>query len=265
MKIAIVTGASSGMGREFVLQLNQYVTVDEIWVIARRTQALETLKKEVSVPLRPVCLDLCADESFAAFSALLEKEQPDVKLLVNAAGFGKFGTAVNIPVEEDCRMIDLNCKALVRMTRCVLPYMHRGSHILQLDSLSAFQPVPYITTYGATKAFVLSYSRAMNRELKPAGIRMMAMNPGWVKTEFFDHAFQTNGGEVQYFDRLYEAKDVVTTGLKDLYHSKKDYSVHGLPVQTQVRLVKLVPHSIVMNIWLNQQKKEKNNKGLTSK
>ena len=162
-------------------------------------------------------------------------------------------------------MIDLNCKALVLTTRLCLPYMQSGSHILQLDSLSAFQPVPYITTYGATKAFVLSYSRAMNRELKKDGIRMMAMNPGWVKTEFFDHAFQTNTGEVQYFDRLYEAKDVVTTGLKDLYRSKKDYSVHGLPVQTQVRLVKLVPHSIVMNIWQSQQKKEKNNKGLTSK
>ena len=109
MNIAIVTGASSGMGREFVLQLNQYVKVEEIWVIARRTQALEELKKEVSVPLRPISLDLCAKESFKALAELLKKEQPDVKLLVNAAGFGKFGTAVNIPVEEDCRMIDLIC------------------------------------------------------------------------------------------------------------------------------------------------------------
>jgi len=263
MKIAIVTGASSGMGREFVLQLSQYVTVDEIWVIARRTGALESLKAEVSVPVRPIGLDLCADESFAAFAALLEKEQPDVKLLVNAAGFGKFGTAVNIPVEEDCRMIDLNCKALVRMTRIVLPYMHSGSHILQLDSLSAFQPVPYITTYGATKAFVLSYSRAMNRELKKDGIRMMAMNPGWVKTEFFNHALQTNGNEVQYYNYLWEAKDVVATGLKDLYKTKKDYSVHGLPIKFQVLLVKIMPHWFVMNVWLNQQKKPKNNKNLT--
>ena len=155
--------------------------------------------------------------------------------------------------------------ALVVMTRLCIPYMGPGSHILQLDSLSAFQPVPYITTYGATKAFVLSYTRAMIRELKGSGIRMMAMNPGWVKTEFFDHAMQTNTGEVQYFNILYEARDVVATGLKDLYRSKKDYSVHGLPVRNQVRAVKLVPHSIVMNIWLNQQKKAKNNKGLTSK
>ena len=89
-------------------------------------------------------------------------------------------------------MIDLNCKALLVMTRLCIPYMQPGSHILELDSLSAFQPVPYITTYGATKAFVLSYSRAMNRELKEKGIRVMAMNPGWVKTEFFRHAFQSN-------------------------------------------------------------------------
>ena len=163
-------------------------------------------------------------------------------------------------------MIDLNCKALLLMTRLAIPYMQSGSHILELDSLSAFQPVPYITTYGATKAFVLSYTRSMNQELKGRGIRVMAMNPGWVKTEFFNHAFQTNGaGEVQYFDRLYEAKDCVRTGLKDLYHSKKDYSVHGLPVKVQVAMVKLVPHSLVMKIWLNQQKKPKNNQGLTTK
>jgi len=143
--------------------------------------------------------------------------------------------------------------------------MQSGSHILQLDSLSAFQPVPYITTYGATKAFVLSYTRAMNRELKPRGIRMMAMNPGWVKTEFFNHAMKTNANAVQYFNRLYEAKDVVATGLKDLYKTKKDVSIHGLPVRNQVRLVKLLPHSIVMNVWINQQKKAKNNKNLTTK
>lgn len=264
MNIAVVTGASSGMGKEFVLQLPQYVTVDEIWVIARREDALNALKAQCSLPIRPVVLDLCQNSAFEAYQALLEAEKPNVKLLVNAAGFGKFGSFQNIPMADELRMIDLNCKALVAMTRLTLPYMTKGSHILQLDSLSAFQPVPYITTYGATKSFVLSYSRAMNAELKGSGIRMMAMNPGWVKTEFFNHAFQTSVNEVQYFDRLYEAKDVVATGLKDLYKSKKDVSIHGLPVRNQVRLVKLLPHSIVMKVWLNQQKKPKNNQGLTT-
>ena len=263
MGIAIVTGASSGMGREFVLQLRNYVTVDEVWVIARRQSALESLRNEVSVPVRPIMLDLCDTNSYDAYAKLLEAEKPDVKLLVNAAGFGKFGAFQNVSLEDDCKMIDLNCKALVAMTRLTLPYMHAGSHILQLDSLSAFQPVPYITTYAATKSFVLSYSRGINRELKAQGIRCMAMNPGWVKTEFFNHAFQTNQSEVQYFNWLYEAKDVVATGLKDLYKTKKDYSVHGFPIRMQVRLVKLLPHSMVMTTWLNQQKRPKNNHGLT--
>ena len=263
MNIAIVTGASSGMGKEFVLQLSNYVQVDEIWAVARRKENLEALQTQVSVPVRPVCLDLLKEESFADMEQLLASEKPNGKLLVNAAGFGKFGPYHKVSITDDCRMIDLNCKALLVMTRLVLPYMETGSHILQLDSLSAFQPVPYITTYGATKAFVLSYCRAMNRELKPRGIRMMAMNPGWVKTEFFSHAMKTNGdGVVQYFNRLYEADVVVASGLKDLYRSKKDYSVHGLPVKLQVLGVKILPHSIIMNIWLNQQKKAKNNVGL---
>ncbi len=263
MKIAIVTGASSGMGREFVLQLPGYVRVDEIWAIARRKDALEKLKEESKVPVRPLVLDLCAGESFEVLASLLEGEKPQVELLVNAAGFGKFGDFDRVSLEEDLRMIDLNCKALVAVTRLVLPFMGRGSHVLQLDSLSAFQPVPYITTYGATKAFVLSYTRAMNAELKERGIRMMAMNPGWVKTEFFNHAFRTNN-RVQYFDRLYEADEVVATGLRDLYRGKKDYSVHGFPTRMQVRLVKLLPHNLVMGIWMGQQKKQKNNQGLTT-
>jgi short-subunit dehydrogenase len=252
------------MGREFVLQLCNYVQVDEIWVIARRAAALESLQKEVSIPVRPLVLDLCDNSSFDSLANLLETEKPNIRLLVNAAGFGKFGAYHRVSLTDESRMIDLNCKAPVLLTRLCIPHMAPGSHILQLDSLSAFQPVPYITTYGATKSFILSYSRAMNRELKNAGIRCMAMNPGWVKTEFFNHALRTNNAEVQYFDRLYEARDCVATGLKDLYHSKKDYSVHGLPVKLQVLGVKILPHRIVMDIWLNQQKKAKNNENLTT-
>ena len=266
MNIAIVTGASSGMGREFVKQLSAYVSVDEIWAIARRESALEELKAETAVPVRPIALDLLEEESFRKIEMLLAEEKPNVKLLVNAAGFGKFGAYHKVSMEDDCRMIDLNCKALLLMTRLCVPYMAPGSHILQLDSLSAFQPVPYITTYGATKSFVLSYSRSMNRELKSKGIRCMAMNPAWVKTEFFSHAFQTNGdNEVQYFNYVYDADVCVATGLKDLYKSKKDCSIHGLPVKLQVLGVKVLPHRFVMDIWLKQQKKAKNNQGLVTK
>ena len=266
MNIAIVTGASSGMGREFVTQLEGYVTVDEIWVIARRRDALEALKGLTKAALRSIPLDLCEKESFETLSALLAAEQPDVKLLVNAAGFGKFGSWQQVSPEDDLKMIDLNCKALVAMTRLVLPYMNKNSHVLQLDSLSAFQPVPYLNTYAATKAFVLSYTRGLNRELRGSGIRMMAMNPGWVKTEFFDHAMQTDPeSKVRNFSHVYEAKDVVASGLKALYRSKVDFFVHGIPFSAQTLLVKFVPHRLVMSIWQAQQKKPKNNQGLTTK
>ena len=257
MNIAIVTGASSGMGREFVRQLGGYVSVDEIWAVARRASALETLKAEASVPVRPIVLDLLEESSFTELEALLESEKPNVRLLVNAAGFGKFGAYRKIPVEDDCRMIDLNCKALVAMTELTLPYMKRGAKLLNLDSLSAFQPVPYLNVYASTKAFVLSYTRSLARELRPRGIRVMAVSPGWVKTEFFDHALQTSNDAVTYYNRLYEAKDVMKTALHDLYRTKKDVSIHGLPVRWQVRLVKLLPHKLVMDIWMRQQKHNK--------
>ena len=265
MKIAVITGASSGMGREFVRQLHHYHRPDEIWAIARRAEALESLKKETQIPVRPISLDLSRPESFDSYAALLQQEKPQVTLLVNAAGYGKFGDFDQIPLEQELGVIDLNCRALVAMTRLTLPYMPRGSHVLQLDSLSAFQPVPYITTYGASKAFVLSYTRAMAAELEPRGVRMMSMNPGWVRTEFFNRAMSTSSSRVQYFNWVYEARDVVATGLRHLYKTKKPVSVHGLPIRFQVLLVKLLPHSLVMWVWMHQQKKPQNNQGLINK
>ena len=254
MRIAIVTGASSGMGREFVKQVSKKEKFDEIWVIARRKEALESLKKEVKAKIRPITLDLQHPESFETYKKLLAEEKPEVALLANIAGYGKFGKYDEISLEDCLGMIDLNCKALVAMSQLTIPYMKRGSKILQLDSLSAFQPVPYLNVYGSSKSFVLSYSRALNRELKTKGIRVMSVNPGWVKTEFFDHATKSSNDAITYFNVMYDAKDVIKTAIRDLYHTKKDVSIHGFQIKAQVLLVKLLPHKIVMEIWMRQQK-----------
>lgn len=252
-KIAIITGASSGMGREFALQLPSWEKFDEFWVIARRADRLEELKAQLSVPVRPIVLDLTDTEDLKHLSDLLDATKPNIGLLANIAGFGKFGRYDQIPLEDSMKMIDLNCKALVAVTDIALPYMKQGAKILNLDSLSAFQPVPYLNTYASTKAFVLSYTRSLARELASRGIRVMSVNPGWVKTEFFDHALQTSTNAVTYYNKVYEAKDVMSTALRDLYKRKKDVSIHGFRIRWQVRLVKLLPHSIVMKIWLRQQ------------
>ena len=254
MRIAVITGASSGMGRELAIQVSKKEQFDEIWVIARREQALLELQKEIDTKVRPILLDLTKESSFDEYKNLLESEKPDVAFLANVAGFGKFGRYDQVPLNDCMKMIDLNCKALVAMSQLTIPYMKRGAKILQLDSLSAFQPVPYLNVYGSTKSFVLSYSRALNRELKSQGIRVMSVNPGWVKTEFFDHATVTSDSAVTYFNVMYEAKDVIATAIKDLYHTKKDVSIHGLQVKLQVWAVKFLPHKLVMNIWMKQQK-----------
>ncbi len=254
MKIAVITGAGSGMGKELAVQLSKKEQFDEMWVIGRREDKLKALSAEVSCPVRPIPLDLTASASFDIYKELLEKEKPTVSVLANCSGFGKFGTYKDIPLSESLNMIDLNCKALVAMTELTLPYMKKGSKIAQLDSLSSFQPVPYLNVYAASKAFVLSYSRALNKELKDRGIKVLAICPGWVKTDFFDRATVTDKNAVTYFNVMYEAKDVIKTAIKDLYKGKKDVSIHGFQVKAQVFLVKLLPHSFVMKTWLKQQK-----------
>ena len=252
MKIAIITGASSGMGQEFVLKLDREQQFDEIWVIARRRERLLALSEKVRAKIVPLALDLTDSAAYEQYREKLEAEHPDVRVLVNASGFGVFKPFMEIPLEEQLRMIDLNDKALVATTYLTIPYMNPGSCIYQLGSLSAFQPVPYINIYGASKSFVLSFSRALNVELKGRGIRVMAVCPGWVKTEFFDHAVQDD--TISYYNRYYTAAQVIDRALRDMKKGK-DVSICGFPVRAQVFATKLLPHKLVMKIWCSQQKK----------
>jgi len=252
MNICIVTGASSGMGREFVLQLDKSQVYDEIWVLARRAERLGELKDLTRGRIRPISCDLTAPDGLDALKNALEAEQPTVKTLVNAAGFGKFGTFTEMDAQEQANMIDLNSKVLMLVSHMAIPYMQQGSEIYNLGSLSSFQPVPYIGVYGATKAFVLSFSRALGVELKHRGIRVMAVCPGWVRTEFFDRAVHDD--TITYYNRYYSAGDVVRRAIRDMKKGK-EVSIMGLPVRMQVRAVKLLPHKLVMKIWCKQQGK----------
>ena len=252
MKIAVVTGASSGMGRDFVRQLDAADTYDEIWVIARRRDRLESLTADVRAPLRILALDLTKQESIEEYKAALAECNPTVSVLVNGSGFGRFGAFRDHPLADYYTMVDLNVKALVAVTYATLPYMEKGGEIYQLGSLSSFQPVPYINVYGATKAFVLSFSRALNQELREAGIRVMAVCPGWVRTEFFDHAVTDD--TIKYYNKFFDSDEVVRRALKDMKRGK-DVSICGLSVRAQVLATKLLPHKMVMRVWLKQQKK----------
>lgn len=252
MRIAVVTGASSGMGREFVYAMDKEFDLDEIWVIARRGEKLEELKQECRTAVRPVVMDLMERENFARYQAMLEEEKPEIRVLVNAAGFGLFGTFTEMDLSKQLDIIGLNDQALTAMCHLSIPYMPEGSHIINLASNSSWQPVPYINVYGASKAYVMSFSRALGVELRNLGIHVMAVAPGWIKTEFFDHAVHDD--TIQFYDRYYTAEQVIDRAMKDL-KKKKAVSIMGLPVRMQVRMVKHLPVSLVMKTWCRQQGK----------
>ena len=251
MKIAIITGASSGMGREFVYALDRDEEFDELWVIARRRERLEELRDRVRARVRVLDLDLLKPESFEAVERLLQAEQPEVAVLVNAAGFGVFGAFAERDLQRQLDIINLNDRALTAMCWLVLPYLRSGSRIYNMGSMSSWQPVPYINVYGASKAYVLSFSRALGVELRPRGVRVMAVCPGWITTEFFDHAVTDD--TICYYNRYYGPEAVVEKALRDMKRGK-DASVLGFPERMQARLVKHLPVNMVMNTWCRQQK-----------
>ncbi|WP_404352420.1 SDR family NAD(P)-dependent oxidoreductase [Caproicibacterium sp. XB2] len=251
MQIAIVTGASSGLGREFVRQISETEPLDEIWVIARRETRLQQLAAEISsVQVRPVALDLTHQKSLQQLQALLQREKPDIRILVNAAGFGKMGSYADISRCDCDGMIDLNCRAAVDMTMLALPYMRKGARILEICSTAGFQPLPGLGVYAASKAFLLRYSRALRWELFPRGIHTTAVCPYWVKdTEFIPTARKTKDAKaVRHFPLASHAHSVVKLALWD---SQLDLAVSTpSPVSFVHRLTaKFIPHCVMIAIW----------------
>lgn len=251
--IAIITGASSGMGKEFVLQLDGQF--DEIWGIGLGEEKLKEVENLVNGKFRGFELDLTKDESFEKLTKLLSDEKPNVKYLANCSGFGKFGRYDEIDIKQSANMVDLNCRALVQMTEYVLPYMSEGGRIVQIASVAAFQPVPYMAVYAASKAFVLSYSRALNQELKNRKIKITTVCPFWTKTAFFDRAKATKAKAevVTKYVAMYDPKKVVKKAIKDSKRGK-ELSICGFIARSQVRLVNILPKKLVMKTWISQQK-----------
>ncbi|MDU3397594.1 MAG: SDR family NAD(P)-dependent oxidoreductase [Clostridiales bacterium] len=242
MKIAVVTGASSGMGREMIIQLWEHFDgFDEMWIIARRRERMDQLDCQLGVALRKFPLDLTLDRDRQILERALELEKPEVKFLVNAAGFVKIGKVEALSLYDETDMVRLNCEALCAVTHMVLPYMTGNSRIIQFASSAAFLPQPGFAVYSATKAFVLSYSRALNQELRGRNIYVTAVCPGPVRTEFFDIAETT--GEIPLYKRLVMAnpRRVVAKAIRDSV-AGRDISVYGVTMKAFRLLCKALPH-----------------------
>ena len=240
--IAIVTGATGDIGEEFVKSLLS--EVDEVWAVGRSENKLSSLKEKYGDKIVPVRVDLSDRNDIFSFCEKIESEKPEIRYLVNNAGVAKMKPVSEFTLEEISDMLDINDKAATLICRACIPYMAKGSYILNVASASAFQPNPYIALYSASKAYLLSFTRSLNVENE--NITCTAVCPGWVDTKMLPK--QRDGKDIRY-PGMTPASKVVEVALKDC-HKGKDVSVCSFYFRYMRFLSKVTPHSIAMKMWV---------------
>lgn len=250
--IAIVTGASGGLGLEFVKLLMKKSKLDEIWLIARSADKLERIRKKCGNKIRIFPMDLSDMENIKSFGNSEAFEGCTVKYLINNAGYAKFCSYGDLSIEESVNMIDLNISAVVAMGLVCIPHMRSGSHIINIASQAAFQPLPYQNIYSSTKAFVRNYTRALNVELRGTGITATAVCPGWMKTGLYDRALIGAKQAAKNFCGMVAPDVVAKKALRDAERGR-DMSVYSPYVKLCHVVAKILPQRAMMRLWLLQQ------------
>ena len=255
MSVAIITGASSGIGRDFARELKR-LGVEKFWFIARRADRMEALADELGIKATVIGADLATPEGIDTVRCELERCRPEVSFLVNAAGFGAFGGFGDIDARTVENMISLNVTATVLITEMCIPYMKRGGRIIELGSASAFTPLPYFNVYASTKAFVLHYTKALRYELRERGITATCLCPCWVKTEFIDKALPDGQGvRPRSFKPLLDSERVVRGCVKAAMRGRAVYATNWY-TKLQRMLSKLLPDSILTRLWLRMLRRK---------
>jgi short-subunit dehydrogenase len=249
MKIAVITGASSGLGSEYAYAVSLLrQDIEEIWLIARRQDKLEEVASNLSKKSRVLALDITDPEGVKKYTALLESEKAEVSLLINNAGFGKLGLFYELSTDDNADMIRLNCEALTVFTSVTLPFMYEGGEIINTCSIASFAPNSRMAVYSSTKAFVLSFSRALREELKKRKINVMAVCPGPMETEFLAVA-GIGKGDSKTFDMLPrdKAQKVALHSLKASKAKKAVFCDHFFYKFYRI-VAKILPTSLVMKM-----------------
>ncbi|MCM1056437.1 MAG: SDR family NAD(P)-dependent oxidoreductase [Firmicutes bacterium] len=248
MNIIIITGASSGIGMEFALKMDSaFHNIDEFWLVARREDKLQETAKRLNHKTRLFAMDITDSTKLDILEDTVIEQNAAVRMLINCAGYGLLGAFSDQDMDGALGMIRLNCLALTELTHRMIPYMRKNSRIIQLASCAAFVPQPDFAVYAASKSYVLSFSRALRRELIPFGIWVTSVCPGPVDTPFFDIAEQ--GGSTLAIKKLVmvSPKGVVEQALRDSYY-RRELSVYSIPIKAMELLTKALPHKLILDV-----------------
>ena len=226
--IAIVTGASSGLGAECARQLDRE-SLRELWLVARDSERLQEVANSLSTPCRILSCDLSnPDEIDRVIVAPLREENPVVRYCVNNAGFGKIGPMHQLDRSDMTTMVDVNCRAVVQLSHSVIPYMERGSALIHTSSIAGFMPLGGFAVYAATKAFVTSFSVALQAELKDRGVHSIALCPGPIETDFSRRAHIGSVRSESVMKKKGDPKKMIAKALRDTKRHRS-VSLYGLP------------------------------------
>lgn len=252
-RIALITGASSGLGSQMTRDLDQQNDFDEFILIARRADRLEALAKELKHESKCISLDLLNTDAFDSLNETLSQYgNIDIRYLIASAGFGKIGNYQKVNKSESERMIDLNCRALTDTVQTCLPFMTAGSRIILISSTSAFQPFQQINVYAATKAYVYSYGRALRMELMPRKISVTTVCPYWMKdTEFIGIAEKTENSEKKAIRSYAFGVNSKKVSKRALASSRRHAAVStpGFVCTIHRAFAKLLPKSTLQYFW----------------
>jgi hypothetical protein len=260
METALITGASSGIGAAFAKELAARKI--NLILVARSEDKLQQLAQQLTqqyqIRAEVIACDLTQPKAVQTIFEKISQQGLSIDLLINNAGFGDYGAFTDRKIDKYLSMIQLNISVLMELTHLFLPSMkqRRSGGIINVASIAGFQPLPYMSVYAATKAFVLNFTEAIWAENKDSGVRILALCPGATESEFFKIAefpqsFDSNGASGGYTS----AEEVVKDALKALENKQSTLVTGGFANQAIVNIPRFLPRDILVSVVEKQFKK----------
>ncbi|MDZ8187041.1 MAG: SDR family oxidoreductase [Nostoc sp. ChiSLP02] len=251
MSTALITGASSGIGKAFAQELAARNT--NLVLVARSknklNQLAQELKEKHKIQVDVIVKDLTEPNAAAAVFDITKTQGLTIDLLINNAGLGSYGDFAESDGERQVKIIQLNILSLVDLTHKFLPLMRqrRSGSIINVSSITGFQPIPYVSVYAASKAFIISFSEALWAENYQYGIRVLVTCPGPIETNFFTEA-NFPPALAGSTEKVFSCQEVVSESLKALEEGQPTVILGDFPTQIRSILARLVPRKILLKM-----------------